>query len=103
MTEPPLLPIQSWSLVQANQIAEKALSDPEANDEDVGCAPKLLEVILQVCWKHTPPTGTKRELCSFCVSKLFGTLLADAIIDQAFQLPTISRTLAVLLLLGALA
>ena len=34
--------------LQANQIAEKALRDPEANESDVGCAPKLLEVILQV-------------------------------------------------------
>ncbi|KAK9818968.1 hypothetical protein WJX74_009075 [Apatococcus lobatus] len=31
------------------KLRKKALRDPEANENDVGCAPKLLEVILQAC------------------------------------------------------
>lgn len=39
----------SLTNLQAVHISQKALSDPEASEGDVICAPKLLEVILQNC------------------------------------------------------
>ena len=35
--------------VQANQMVEKALMDPDAAEGDVSVAPRLLEVIMQRC------------------------------------------------------
>ena len=37
------------TLLQAIHMSQKALSDSDASEGDVICAPKLLEIILQNC------------------------------------------------------